>query len=88
MPGLQSQFTEDPDAIWLLVHFIEDASERRRRGLPPMDVEPSVENAPAAEAVAPVENSSDDSAEDASNDESVEVINDDAAADRNDESAN
>jgi mono/diheme cytochrome c family protein len=39
MPGFVSQFASDPDAIWHLVHYIEDMSERRRRGLPPLEAE-------------------------------------------------
>jgi mono/diheme cytochrome c family protein len=37
MPGFKDQFSSDPDVIWHLVHYIEDVSERRRRGLPPLE---------------------------------------------------
>jgi mono/diheme cytochrome c family protein len=45
MPGFGSQFASDPDVIWHLVHYIEDISERRRRGLPPLEADLPVQPA-------------------------------------------
>jgi hypothetical protein len=41
MPGFASQFENDPVAIWHLVHYIQDVSERRRPKLPPLEGAPS-----------------------------------------------
>lgn len=35
MPGFAQAFSEEPDNVWYLVHFIRDMGERRRRNLPP-----------------------------------------------------
>jgi len=46
MPAFEKLFTEDPDAIWQLVHFIKQTGNRRRMGLEPLskdDLPPSTE---------------------------------------------
>lgn len=53
MPGFANQFASDPDAIWHLVHFIEDTSERRRRGLPPLEAEPADDAVAPSDAATP-----------------------------------
>ncbi|MGB6044750.1 MAG: c-type cytochrome [Pirellulales bacterium] len=35
MPGFASTFSESPESVWHLVHFVKDVGERRRRGQPP-----------------------------------------------------
>jgi hypothetical protein len=35
MPGFAQAFSEEPDNVWYLVHFVRDMGERRRRNLPP-----------------------------------------------------
>ena len=37
MPSFASTFADQPEAIWQLVHFVQDTGERRRRNLPPVD---------------------------------------------------
>jgi mono/diheme cytochrome c family protein len=51
MPAFSSQFANTPDDIWLLVHFVKDAGQRRRRHLPP-EAAPAT---PMADAAAPAE---------------------------------
>lgn len=36
MPSFKTQFSDEPDAIWELVHFIKATGERRREGKPPL----------------------------------------------------
>lgn len=60
MPGFVSQFESDPDAIWHLVHYIEDMSERRRRGLPPLEADATAP--PAHAETAPVDAQADEDA--------------------------
>jgi hypothetical protein len=35
MPSFSQAFSNEPDNIWYLVHFVRDTGERRRRNLPP-----------------------------------------------------
>lgn len=49
MPGFAQAFSEEPDNVWYLVHFVRDMGERRRRNLPPgvgPAQQPSPENEP------------------------------------------
>ena len=39
MPSFGDTFANDPDAIWRLVHFVQDTGQRRRQNLPPIDAE-------------------------------------------------
>jgi mono/diheme cytochrome c family protein len=56
MPGFAQAFSEQPDNIWYLVHFVRDMGERRRRNLPPgigPVEEPPPASKPAAEPSTP-----------------------------------
>lgn len=57
MPAFATQFQENPDDIWKLVHFVKDTGQRRRRGLPPAANVPAA--TPPAESNADAQPSSD-----------------------------
>ncbi len=70
MPAFNKTFSENPDAIWQLVHFIKETGNRRRLGKPPLSeadlpTTPTPEATPAAEENKPREDgpTKDDEAE-------------------------
>jgi mono/diheme cytochrome c family protein len=72
MPAFSSQLANSPDDIWLLVHYVKDAGQRRRRHLPPAaapatpmaDAAAPAEASPAGEEAADGESASDEPAAD------------------------
>jgi len=42
MPSFSAVFEKSPEDIWYLVHYIRDLGERRRRGLPPLQLPSTV----------------------------------------------
>ena len=54
MPGFANVLAKSPEDVWYLVHFVRDMSERRRRGLAPIQLPaPIGQPGPAEKSAAP-----------------------------------